>query len=272
MTDPIAKFPLLFAKQWRARGLDAAIASVNITTLAAEYHGVRGSAPQRALRGKAYFVGHTGSTPGGGTSNRREEHLARALCDHGSRWSWPGGGWIRPLDYQVPLKARQNDAGIGKIDLLGVTDVGRFVVVELKVDGAGGRRSDSPLAALMEALRYAAILHANQSVVASEAKAKFDALVSDEAPPAIMLIGTDAWWQSWLTLKAAGTWTAPLARLLNQIKLQIGVPVSCMAITQNDSEPPIARHFVPVDLCCVDPTLFRNGPAARSPGYFVGRV
>jgi Predicted nuclease of the RecB family len=248
MTDPLAKFPLLFSRRWRARGLDAAIASVNITTLAAEYHGLRGSAPQRALRGKAYFVGHTGTTPGGGTSNRREEHLARALCDSGSRWPWPGGGWLRPLDYQVPLKARQNDAGIGKIDLLGVTDAGRFVVVELKVDGAGGHRSDSPPAALMEALRYAAILHANHSVAASEAKAKFDALVSDEATPAIMLIGTDAWWQSWLTLRAAGLWTAPFARLLNQIEMQIGVPVRCMAITQDDSEPPIERHFVPVDL------------------------
>ena len=119
----------------------------------------------------------------------------------------------RPLDYQVPLTARQDDAGIGKIDLLGVTDAGRFVVVELKVDGIGGDRSDPPPAALMEALRYAAILQANQAIIASEARAKFDALVSDDAPPVIMLLGTEAWWQSWLTLRAAGSWTAPFIRL-----------------------------------------------------------
>lgn len=235
-------------RQWHARGLAAAITSLNIAALAAEYRGVCGFAPQRALRGKAYFVGHTGSTPGGDASNRREEHLARALCDRRSRWSWPGNGWVRPLDYQVPLKARQNDAGIGKIDLLGVTDAGRLVVVELKVDGTGGSRSDSPVAALMEALRYAAILQANQSIIASEAKAKFDAHVSDEELPAIMLLGTEAWWQSWLTLRAAGSWTAPFSRLLNQIETQIGIPVRCMAITKGPLEPPMERHIAPVDL------------------------
>ena len=138
-------------------------------------------------------MGHTGSTPGGYASNRREE-VALALCDRNASWPWPGGNWLRPLDYQFSLKARQNDAGIGKIDLLGVTDVGRLVVVELKVDGTGDSRSNPPPAALMEALRYAAIPQANQSIIASEAKAKFDALVSDEALPAIMLLGTEAWW------------------------------------------------------------------------------
>ena len=243
MTDPFAKFPLLFKRQWRARGLDAAIAAVNIATLAAEYHALRGCAPQRARWGKEYFVGHK-RTPGGDASNRREEQLALALCDRSARWPWPGGDWLRPLDYQFPLKARQNDAGIGKIDLLGVTDVGRLVVVELKVDGKGGSRSNPPPAALMEALRYAAILQANQSIIASEAKAKFDALVSDEALPAIMLLGTEAWWQSWLTLRAAGSWPAAFVCLLNQIETQIGIPVRCMATTQGKLEPPIERRLI----------------------------
>ena len=129
-------------------------------------------------------------------------------------------------------------------------------MVELKVDGAGGRRGDSPPAALMEALRYAAILHANQSVIASEAKAKFNALVSDEVAPAIMLLGTEAWWQSWRTLRAAGSWTAPFVRLLNQIEMQIGIPVRCVAVTQGDSELPTGRHLVPVGLdASIHPSL-----------------
>jgi hypothetical protein len=248
MTDPFAKFPLLFTRQWRARGLDAAIATLNIVALASEYHGIRGSAPQRLPRGKAYFVRHSGSTLGGGPRNRREEHLAHELCNLDARWPWPGGGWVRPLDYQVPLKARQNDTGVGKIDLLGVTHDGQLVVVELKVHGTGGRRSDAPPAALMEALRYAAILQANQAVIAGEARTKFNTPVSDKASPAIMLLGTEAWWKSWFALKAAGSWTAGFARMLNEIETHIGIPVRCMAITESPAEAPIERRLVVVDL------------------------
>ena len=89
-------------------------AAVNIATLATEYHAFSGCAPKRSGRGKAYFVGHTGSTPAAMPSNRREEHLARLLCDRSARWPWPGGGWLRPLDYQFPLKARQTDAGLAR--------------------------------------------------------------------------------------------------------------------------------------------------------------
>ena len=246
MTEPFAKFPLLFSRQWRARGLDAAIAALNIAALASEYHGFRASAPQRLPPGKTYFVGHSRSTLGGDASNRREERLAWELCDRDARWPWPGGGWVRPLDYQVPLKARRNDAGIGKIDLLGVTDGGQLVVVELKVDGAGGSRSDAPPAALMEALRYAAILQGNQSVIAREARTKFNTPVSDTAAPAVLLRGTEVWWKSWITLEATGSWTEGFARLLREIEKHIGVPVRCMAITKDPSEAPIDRRLVTV--------------------------
>jgi hypothetical protein len=152
------------------------------------------------------------------------------------------------LDYQVPLKARRIDVGIGKIDLLGVTDGGQLVVVELKVHGTGGRRSEAPPAALMEALRYAAILQANQAVIADEVRTKFNALVSDKASPAILLLGTEEWWKSWFALKAAGSWTAAFSHLLNEIETHIGIHVRCMAITDSPSEAPIERRLVTVDL------------------------
>ena len=92
---------------------------------------------------------------------------------------------------------------------LGVTEAGQFVVVELKVHHADGSRGNSPMAALVEALRYAAIVQANHSDIAKEARAKFSVHVSDEAVPAIVLLGTEEWWRSWLTLRAAGSWTIP---------------------------------------------------------------
>ena len=258
MTLPSADFPLLFSKRFPARGLDAAIASLDVKALATEYKRVlespqsgradfphpalrHWSPPQRGPRGKSYFVRHTGLTPGDRMSNRQEERLARALWVLNPRWPWPGGGSLRLLDYQVPLKARQKDAGIGKIDLLGVTEVdevGRFVVIELKIDHAGGGRGDSPMVALMEALRYAAILQLNLKDIASEANREEVQCPASpiELAPAIILLGTAEWWQSWITLKAAGSWKAPFVDLLNQIETQIGVSVRCMALTIGASE------------------------------------
>lgn len=262
MSQPLGNSPLLFAKRWRAQGLDAAIAGLDIAALASEYQEVRKSAPNRQSHGKAYFVGHSGSTPGGDASNRREEHLARKLCTPDALWPWFDGGWVRPLDYQVPLKARQGDVGVGKIDLLGVTDGGRLVVVELKVDRTGDSRGDAPPAALMEALRYAAILQANQSTIADEARTKYKLSVSDEIPPAVLLLGTSAWWESWLTLRSAGPWTHGFARLLSEVETRLNVPVRCMAITEGMSAAPIGQRLAAVDLeharCDVHPGAMRQ--------------
>ena len=137
-------FPVLFGSRWRARGLDEAIASVEPDALCAEYAALRESAPRHSLVGKQYFIGHSGVASAAGRSNRLEEHCAIALVNLGRRWPRPDGGWFRLLDYQVPLKAAQTDARIGKIDLLGVTDRRRLIIVELKVEVRGSGRSEAP--------------------------------------------------------------------------------------------------------------------------------
>ena len=78
----------------------------------------------------------------------------------------PEGGSIELLDYQVPLKARRSDAGVGKIDIFGLNDSAIPVVIELKVLGKG--TPDTPLRALLEGLAYAAIVEANESAFRSE--------------------------------------------------------------------------------------------------------
>jgi hypothetical protein len=243
----IPEFPLL-TRRWHAGRLDETIAALNTAELAIEYRRFREVAPQRGVRDRKYFVGHTGSTPGGSASNRREEHLARALCNEGAPLPWRSNGSVRLLDYQVPLKARRNNAGIGKLDLLGVTEAGRLVVIELKVDGAKGGRSDPPPAALMEALRYAAIVEANHAIIAKEAKAEFKVNVSDNLPPAILLLGTNAWWQAWLKARSAGSWTAGFRRLLNDIECEFCIPVKCLEITENVLDASSGRQFAPVVL------------------------
>ena len=79
--------------------------------------------------------------------------MAIARSNMKGSWPCPDGGRFRLLDYQFPLKARQSDAGIGKVDLLGVTDRGRLTVIELKVKPPGDNaRGESPVAALLPGL------------------------------------------------------------------------------------------------------------------------
>lgn len=247
MIDQLDRFPMLFGKTWRARGLDTDIAALNLSALAAEYRGFRKVAPKRPLRGKRYLVEHAESTNGGKTSNRKEERLARDLHRRAACWHWPGGKWFRLLDYQVPLKAQQDDARIGKIDLLGVTDVGQLLVVELKVGNASGSyRSDPPPAALMEALRYSAIVEENLSIIAGEANAKCGVQASPTMPPAVLILGTEGWWRSWLNLSAAGLWATGFLGLLAGVEEHLRVTTRCLAIVEG---PPGSdeKHMVKVD-------------------------
>jgi len=61
--------------------------------------------------------------------------------------------WDRLVAWQIPLFGTKRKNGWGYIDLLGLTDAGQPVVVEVK---KGLNHSDTPLAALLEALSYAA--------------------------------------------------------------------------------------------------------------------
>ncbi len=72
-----------------------------------------------------------------------------------------------------------------------------------------GKRIDSPRAALVQGLRYAAIANANRRAIAEEENLCLDRKIGTEAPVVLSLAPT-AWWLSWLQLagstgKAAGT-------------------------------------------------------------------
>lgn len=219
----------------KTTGLAEYIAEIDVNALCREYEEIIGSAPRRSAREKRYFVGHSGVTSSGKWSNRKEEHYAVALCSLGLVWPQPGGGEFRLLDYQVPLKARQSDRGVGKIDLVGVTDRGRIMVIEVKVaPDRSGARGDTPVRALMEGLRYAAIAWANVDVIAAEAKNCFGTAIVKK-PPVVQILADSAWWRGWLhmagsTRKAAGDWEAPFARLIQAVEDRLGLAIQCLAL------------------------------------------
>ena len=244
------RYPILFDKEskWnKASGLAGEICSINETKLeylCAEYQGLIKCAPRRSCHAKCYFVvEHTGLVPCDKNSNRHEEHYAIALWNLKAKWPRPDGGSFTLLDYQFPLRAQRSDKGIGKIDLLGVTGQGQLMVIELKVK-PNNDRGDSPLSALMQGLRYAAIMTANQNAIAKEAIQKkvmlgFDGKITKQ-PPIVQLLAPKNWWEGWLddaTQKATGDWGKAFAKLIEEVREKIGISVECMALGEAKCAP-----------------------------------
>lgn len=230
-------FPTLFRRHWSVGNLAEATASIEADILAAEYRGLWKNAPRRSRLWKQYFLGHSGQTPHGEVFSRKEENFAVALVNLGRYWPVQRGGWFRFLDYQVPLKARQTDSRIGKIDLCGVTDSGRLVVSEVKfVDGSDGR-SDPPPAALMEGLRYAAMVEADIHSISAEAEERFGLTVQKDSP-VVQLLAPRSWWCRWLELEAAGDWGAAFERLIAATEERIGLSIQCLALEDVGLTPP----------------------------------
>lgn len=232
--------PTLFRDRWPARRLDVSIASVDVDVLTDEYTSLREeTAPCRST---SYFSrkrnGTTKERPAGTRGIKWEPRYAMALWSLKRRQPRPGGGWQCFRDYQVPLKAKQSDRDIGKIDLLGITDRGRFIVVELKSPRDG--RGDSPAYALMEGLRYAAIVEANLHTLAREARTRFGCEADAETPPIVQVLGPISWWRDWLDPglgnRAAGDWNVPFAELVSAFEARTGVTIECLATDTDIAE------------------------------------
>ena len=135
--------------------------------------------------------------------------------------------------------ARKKDKGLGKIDLLGVTDEGRLMVIELKVKPKGdNKRGESPAAALMQGLRYAAIIEANQREIAAEALRCFKVEIKGESP-VVQILAPKAWWRAWSELgasppRATGNWEPEFSKLARDIENKLGIAIECVALDDHD--------------------------------------
>ena len=131
MTDFSSRqFPILYPERSTATDLAVDIQRIDVVDLCREYDLLRKAAPSRSARSKRYFVGHDGRPQAKHPASPSEKHLAIALWRLKAQWPRAGGGWLRLLDYQFPLKASRSDTGLGEVDLLGATDQGRLVVIE----------------------------------------------------------------------------------------------------------------------------------------------
>lgn len=211
---------------------------LGVVELTRKYKDLVLSAPHRHEAGLKYFVDGHDLFIGRENSNRTEEHLAGALfntCQKGGKFDLPNRQRLDIIDYQFPLKARQGDKGIGKVDLFGVIDGNIPCVIELKVAGAGGRKKDTPLRAFLEGLAYCAIVESNMSEIAKEAKDRFN-LQFKIPRPHLIVLAPENYWSYYLEKKAAGDWTAPLKILTKTVCEQIKIGTSYLSIKNSEFE------------------------------------
>jgi len=213
--------------------------SLDTELLRSSYRQESAHAPDRSVRGKRYLVGHTGIPGTGEATTRLEEHLAIALFNEyrHTPLDVPSGS-IRILDYQVPLKARRADAGVGKIDLLGARPTGRTCVMELKVVGNTGQ-PDTPLRALMEGLAYAAILQPNLSAIQTETGRSGDDSLTLETPDLVVL-GPSSYWDFFRTRPKLEGWEQTLGDLLGRVRDATGCSAEFVELSGFEFKPGIA--------------------------------
>ncbi len=198
------------------------------------YHRARESAPHRHERQppKQYFVGHSGVTSSGGSSNRREEHLAVALWNatqKGVLLKMPGSSTLNLLDYQVPLKARRGDKGIGKVDLVGLIDGAQICVIELKIHPVNKACGDTPLRAFLEALAYCAIVEANADDIAKEVLGNTGLAISKSCPD-LVVMAPEEYWSGFVNHEKTGDWWPALLNLADQLEGSLGLKSHFIAL------------------------------------------
>jgi hypothetical protein len=229
----------------QARGFKDAAAALTGEKLASLYETELANAPKRHEAGKKYLVKakrHTGRRV-----NKDEEHLSLALLkycrDSGQALEVPEFGNLDLLAAQVPMATASADrskgggdvnAGVGKLDLLGVGPEDRLVVAKLKFAEPGATRGgtgDTPLRALLNGLAHTAMAAANQEFLASELAAAVGRSFS-EGPPVLALLGAPRYWELCRKREAqrGAAWIREMQRLGREIEESIGVQVLYLAI------------------------------------------
>ena len=190
-------------------------------------------APQRQ---NAYFVEtHNGISSSGSVSNRREEHLAISLFNASREnkiFKLPDGRVLEFIDYQTPLKAKQDDKGIGKVDLFGVIDNKHPTIIELKIESKGNALADTPLRALLEGLAYCAIIEKNLQKISIEASNKFNTHFNDQLT--LIVLAPDEYWNRYLQSKSAGDWFPEIKKISNTLKAELNIDI--ILLSMKDSE------------------------------------
>ena len=153
----------------------------------------------------------------------------------GKIFTLPDGRRLEILDYQTPLKARRNDAGIGKIDLFGCLAGTQPCVIELKVSRPDNALADTPLRAVLEGLAYCAIAEANGTDVAAEALKFFDRRLRIGRPTLLVMAPSD-YWLAYLGNDRIGDWLPVITDFLERLQKALSIQIELISLIDSGFE------------------------------------
>ena len=201
----------------RRTGLADTIRSLSADSLVDAYKGTVAAAPKRHLSKAGFFVGHDG---GGGAANVNSEKVRAKAIFNSPLPLVVGSSQVRIVDYEVPLRSSLSDEGVGEIDLVGIdTDLDRLWIIELKVFD----NMDTPLKALLQGLRYSAIVDASQAAITLEALGRFDADL--QWPAVIAVAGDNAYSEKMIGTPKAGDWLTALKVLSGSLAERLRIDI-----------------------------------------------
>lgn len=131
--------------------------------------------------------------------------MAFEIYAAGAVLRFPGWGPVEVADFQMPLNRVRSDR-LGKVDLVGVGQ--GLWVVELKVLRKRGD-GDTPLAAVLEAVGYCAVVEHNLSAIKQEVEDRSGRAVEEGGLSALVLAPED-YWRRWDRTRTPQDWRSGL--------------------------------------------------------------
>ena len=88
---------------------------------------------------------------------------------------------------------------------------------------------------MIQGLRYAAYVQANQDAIAREAEIYFNVMVAAEQPPIVLILAPEDWWCGWTELSSktrskAGPWEPTFVKLASEIEEQVSLNIECATL------------------------------------------
>ena len=227
-------------------------AELDVGLLASLYREIRYEAPRRHLKKRNYLFERPQDPNFDKNSNQREKHLAIALYRKFHKLDarlLPSGQRLEILDYEVPLYAARLKDGVGSVDMLGLVDGEHLAILELKVEGG-----DTPFAATLEALVYAAILERNLADIDRELEREGYGMLQFKPPDIIVLAPAD-YWQEFKQFDKS--WRQKLAPTLSKISRALSLNIQFIELEIGDLEmghpgkwPKLDGDVKPTSLFC----------------------
>ncbi|MEG9862417.1 MAG: hypothetical protein V6Z81_08060 [Parvularculales bacterium] len=148
-----------------------------------------------------------------------------ALWNLHHHWQNPYGGSFQFIDYQFPLQTQNAEKRVGNVDLVGISDKGNFILTELKFR----RNNDKPISALLQVLRYAAIVDANMKRIVKEARKK-KGVELEQALKVVQILADTKWWKHHdFDFTVPSKSQVQFGSLIDWIKKNMGISVECLA-------------------------------------------